>query len=141
MFLCFRSVFSSFLLLLLIQETTCVCFCVYFFCCFQEHGIILYGQSVGSGPTCFLASERCMGLFAGGIAEAWRRFLVACLKRHLVLRDGIVFGGCKGKEGWITVSHMGDEITHPPQQFSGTSLFETTEHTQERNWRRWGDLV
>ena len=40
--------------------------------CFQEHGIILYGQSVGSGPTCFLASERTMGLFAGESAEAWR---------------------------------------------------------------------
>lgn len=31
----------------------------------QSHGLILYGQSVGSGPTCYLASEEGKGPFAG----------------------------------------------------------------------------
>ncbi|CAM9733442.1 unnamed protein product, partial [Hapterophycus canaliculatus] len=31
----------------------------------KGHGLILYGQSVGSGPTCYLASEKSKGPFAG----------------------------------------------------------------------------
>lgn len=31
----------------------------------KGHGLILYGQSVGSGPTCYLAAEKSKGPFAG----------------------------------------------------------------------------
>lgn len=36
----------------------------------KGHGLILYGQSVGSGPTCFLASEERHGPFAGVVLHS-----------------------------------------------------------------------
>ncbi|CAM9428247.1 unnamed protein product [Scytosiphon promiscuus] len=36
----------------------------------KGHGLILYGQSVGSGPTCYLASEKSKGPFAGVILHS-----------------------------------------------------------------------
>ncbi|CAM9953284.1 unnamed protein product, partial [Ectocarpus fasciculatus] len=33
----------------------------------KGHGLILYGQSVGSGPTCYLASDKSKGPFAGAL--------------------------------------------------------------------------
>ncbi|CAN0077491.1 unnamed protein product [Ectocarpus sp. 4 AP-2014] len=36
----------------------------------KGHGLILYGQSVGSGPTCYLASDESKGPFAGVVLHS-----------------------------------------------------------------------